>query len=109
MSIYASLPGVGLDEFDGPNGEVLTYMQSHVFPHPDNPRAAVGLASIPAWCVPGSEVEYNDEAVAEYLRLDVLEDADGYITATVVLTVAGATALRDQLTTWLDEPKEKVS
>jgi len=103
MSIYASGYDIGMDE-DRPTGEVLTYRGSHIFPEPDDVRGAVFLASIPGHCVPGQE-EDDFEHVATYLRLDVMENVDAMIDATVILTEAGARTLRDHLDAWIAAPK----
>lgn len=105
MSIYSSDYEVGLDE-EHPTGDVLAYRGSHIFPEPDDVRAAVFLSSIPGHCVPGGPVDDFDH-VGGFLRLDVMQNVDMLIDATVVLTVAGATLLRDQLTAWLDRPKRE--
>jgi hypothetical protein len=103
MSIYASGADVGMDDYGRHTGEVLIYRKSHVFPTPSDPTAWLGLGAIPGYCVPGHDEE-DDDLVAEYLRLDM--SADGkWVTSTVVLTVAGAKRLRDELTDWLNAKK----
>jgi len=105
MSIYASHEEIGEDE-SGLDGTVLAYQRSHVFPHIDHPPAAIGLAHIPSWCVPGADDEDDDfETVARYLRLDVRPSGE-MVEATVVLTEPAVRMLHEQLTGWLARPKQ---
>lgn len=104
MSIYASWEPIGLTEDEDFDGTVLEYLSSNRHPAPSDIGASVWVASIPAWCVPGCDDEESG-AVGEYLRLDV--SGSGF--STVVLTVAGAVKLRDQLTEWLAMEKVPAS
>ncbi len=107
MSIYAPWHAIGESEEDWThNGEVLTYMGSHVYPDPKNHKpASVGVSVIPGFVRRDTEQD-EDWPYAPYLRLDVTAWNDEYempmITGDVVLTRAAAVKLRDQLTAWID-------
>lgn len=103
MSIYASWAEIGEDE-SGIDGTVLQYQRSHVFPHIDHPAAALGIASIPEWCVPGIDSDELNDSVARFIRLDVREQGE-MVTSTVVLTEPAVVKLHAQLTDWLAHEK----
>lgn len=117
MSIWCSQPSIGHDQWtdDPPVGDVRSYAEgwSNHYPTTDGAveqPANIDLAHTPVWCVPGHHDD-DDERVGPWLRLGVYTtDHDGYTvgnpkSATVVMDEAAVTALRDQLTEWLDHPK----
>ena len=91
---------------------------SNHYPDDSDPGAMVGVASIPAWCVPGHDDE-RDDSFGPWLRLsiDSPQAQDWYdpdpskrptpapVFADVVLDEAAVAALRDDLTAWLDREK----
>lgn len=122
MSIYASWPEVGEYGEDAPDslygkpdGTVLSYMRSHVYPDPVNHRPGnVGIAHIPGFIwrdgLPESRKEQDEDyPVAPFVRLDVCEWSEEHgmpmVTGTVVLTPAAVERLRDDLTEWLERPR----
>ncbi|WP_136032493.1 hypothetical protein [Microbacterium sp. PF5] len=106
MSIYASKPEIGMTSHGVLDGTVRAYAGSGVWPGRVDGNAWVGLAVIPGYCVPGAPEDAEcTSTVGEYLRLDVADRGDP-IRTTVVLTVASATVLRDQLSEWIARPKE---
>ena len=128
MSIWCSWPHIGSDRGDAApeRGNVLTYAEGFSNHYPDltgthERPAAVALAHIPQWCVPGHE-ETGDYAICgPWLRLEVAgwqalnfwaKDALGKpltedVGATVVLDEEAVRSLRDDLTAWLDRPKAR--
>ena len=120
MSIWCSWQYIGELEDDRPDPAVpvLTYWEGWSNHYPkvgEEFPAAMGISSIPAFCVPGAPED--DYRVASWLRLSLSTTAgrsfhnvhgtaedrrpmihDG---GTVVLSRAAVTALRDQLTEWL--------
>lgn len=103
-------------------GNVLSYAEGFSNHYPDlagthERPAALALASIPEWCVPGNDGGIY--ALGPWLRLEVAapeslnfwaETPDGKPAveekgATVVLDEAAVRTLRDQLTEWLEKPK----
>jgi hypothetical protein len=106
VSIYASQPEIGMTEDGVLDGTVRAYAGSAIWPGRVEGNAWLGLAVIPGYCVPGAPEDAEvTTTVGEYLRLDVADRGDP-IHSTVVLTVAAATALRDQLTEWIGQEKE---
>jgi len=122
MSIWASLPNIGHDEFeDESRGIVVSYVDgwSNHYPSPDEgPEhpSSIDLATMPPWCVPGwSEHDGDDMSCGPWLRLCVhgwLHDwhnpRDGEVTeesASVVMDEAAARELHQQLSDWLARPK----
>ena len=120
MSIWCSWPTIGRDENDEIDlaGPVLTYWEGFGNHYPAVGQefpAALGLDSIPAFCMPGSDED--DDDVAPWLRLCLMttagrtfENPDGNAVdrrpmihdgGRVVLSRSAVTALRDQLTEWL--------
>lgn len=82
--------------------------------------AALAIATIPHWCVPGvEEGDFDYDAAGPWLRLEVTapetlnfweKDEAGNPKieqegATVILDEEAARSLRDDLTAWLDRPK----
>jgi len=123
VSIWCSWPTIGRDEDDEIDnaGPCLTYWEGRSNHYPkvgEEFPAAVSVDSIPAFCMPGADVnDDTGEDVAPWLRLCLMTTAgrsfhnvhgtaedrrpmihDG---GTVVLSRAAVTALRDQLTEWL--------
>lgn len=113
VSIYASWPDVGEDESDRPNGEVLTYRGSHVYPDPTTQKPGTcAIAHIPGFIGPhGDREQFEDWPYAPYLRLDIgsWDEQEGgpmiVDGATCVLTAAAVERLRDQLSQWLARPR----
>lgn len=135
MSIWASYGSIGWEpesqqSSDGVHwhtvpghmdrGTVIAYRQGWSNHYPDgDPGATVGVASIPAWCVPGhKDADESDECddVGPWLRLDIdSPDAKAYgaggreqlapVHGSAVLDEAAVRALRDGLTAWLDRGK----
>lgn len=124
MSIWASTDAVGQRDHVL-DGTVRTYADgwSNHYPGPDVERpASVGLAVIPAHCVPGRlDDAYDgdeDGAPGPWLRMSLLTEssrrADGHPVipdgATVVMTPDAARTLGQALTAWADgghtHPKE---
>lgn len=113
MSIFASYPDIGSREDDDTtDGTVLAYEGSHRYPKPGDPHANVGLATIPAWCVPGRDEpeDYDSDDVGPWVRLDVsTPNSDGNLRTsnaqTVLLSEDAARALAAQLVAWADQPK----
>lgn len=110
MSIFASYPDIGSREDDDTtDGTVLAYEGSHRYPRPGDPHATVGLASIPAWCVPGRGEDDSDD-VGPWVRLDVTTPNPHCVMRTtdeqtVLLSETAARALAAQLVEWADQPK----
>jgi hypothetical protein len=115
VSIYSSWPGIGQDEdTDAFDGTVRAYLGSHHYPLDGEPDAAVHVATIVPWCVPGhreTRVEEID-GVAPWLRLALhTPDDDGTGNRsmsnprTVALSEVAARALAAQLIEWADTPK----
>jgi len=97
------------EEFDG---SVRTYADgwSNHYPTDDVEKpAAVSLAGIPPWCVPGHRADEHLEHPGPWLRMSLLTQSrrrdggpvipDG---ATVVINPAAARALAAALTAWAD-------
>ncbi len=113
MSIFASFPDVGRGEDDYyMDGTVLAYGGSHHYPKPADPHASIGLASIPAWCVPGHDEpeDYDSDDAGPWVRLDVTTptpegDLRTTDAQTVLLSETAARALAAQLVAWADQPK----
>lgn len=101
-------------------GTVVAYRQgwSNHYPGQD-PGATVGVAHIPAWCVPGhKDADGSDECdvVGPWLRLDIdSPDAKAYgaggvehsapVHGSAVLDEAAARSLRDDIDAWLRRGK----
>lgn len=114
MSIFASYPDIGSrEDDDSTDGTVLAYEGSHRYPGAADRHATVGLASIPAWCVPGHDEpeDYVDyDCVGPWVRLDVTTpnphgDLRTTNAQTVLLSETAARALAAQLVQWADQPK----
>lgn len=108
-------------------GNVLSYAEgwSNHYPTLDGKAerpAALALASMPHWCVPGvAEGDHDYESAGPWLRVEVAapetlnfwrKDGDGNPAvetqgATVVLDEEAVRSLVDDLTTWLDRPKAR--
>lgn len=111
MSIYASWPDVGETHNGDPDGTVLSYIASHVYPDPGTHQpGAVGISHIPGFIwrtgLPESRRDQDEDTpVAPYLRLHVCnwDSTEGaqMMTGSAVLTRAAAERLRDDLTAWL--------
>lgn len=108
MSIWATCLVISDDPDDAP-GLVRRHDGSHLYPSADGPRAEVDLAEIPAWCVPGHELEHDSDAVGPWLRLGVdlgSEPTEGtFLWAPASLDEVAVRTLRDALSRWLDTPK----
>ena len=105
-------------------GNVISYAEGFSNHYPDltgshERPAALALATIPEWCVPGHDNSGVYDVVGPWLRVEVaapevlnfwekddggnpIVEAEG---ATVLLDIEAATALRDDLTKWLRQPK----
>jgi hypothetical protein len=137
MSIWCSHEHIGTDpndwtEMDGTpvpkvaeRGIVLSRANGFSNHHPDltgkyERPAAIGIAHIPEWCVPGhDETDDTYETVAAWLRLEVaatetlnfwVKDDDGNPTvdeehAIVVLDEEAVRSLHADLSRWLERPK----
>lgn len=90
MSIWASRIPIGWAE----NGKVKVCTDFDRYPDYDGGLSEVEVASIPAWCVPGHEDEYDSEAVGPWLRLATGSES-------VVLDERAVRTLRRQLGEWL--------
>lgn len=108
-------------------GNVLSYAEGFSNHFPDTTGnherpAAVALASIPVWCVPGHrDDEYDEKTVGPWLRLEVAapETLNHWVKsgagqpvaeerhATVVMDESAARSLVAQLNEWLDRPKAR--
>lgn len=99
MSIYASLPGLNTDEEPGPP---WTYQGSHILPAEEDTRAgSVGLALIPGHITrDGRDDQPDDSRPWPWLRLSVDTQPDD---PAVVLNIAQARHLAEQLTAWADQ------
>lgn len=102
MSVYCTF-----GEFDNTDGiyrAPITYRGSHIIPHHKDPRGGtLDLGYIPAFLTRGGD-GYDDAKEHglswwPYLRFS-LSDKEAW--ATVVLDRDQVTALRDELTQWLD-------
>ena len=108
MSIYCSRVTLGLDYWAGKkprrNGRVVTYPNNRLaLVDADNwPQGNVDTASIPAWCVPGHEEEYDGEAISEWMRLSV-SSAGSHLS--VLIDQKAARLLVKDLRSWLKYPK----
>ena len=136
MSIWCSWPHVGTDPNDwremngtpvpktAERGNVISFAEGFGNHYPDlsgthERPAAVALAHIPEWCVPGHSESDDEDINGPWLRLEVAapetlnfweKDDDGNPKvesegATVVMDEAAVRALRDDLSEWLDRPK----
>lgn len=113
MSIFASFPDIGSrEDDDATDGTVLAYEGSHRYPGAADRHAAVGLAIIPAWCVPGHDEpeDYDSDDLGPWVRLDVsTPNSDGNLRTSnaqmVLLSETAARALAAQLVAWADQPK----
>lgn len=105
MSIYSSRVTVGHDAFQRQDiGRVVA--------HPDNrlalvygehwPAGHVSTASIPPWCAPGHEEDWDGAECAPWLRLTV---SAGGLYGDVLMDSGAARALAADLLAWADEPK----
>lgn len=122
MSIWSPFAEIGFPwifrESKRPRGgTVRGYAEgwSNHFPTADvEGPGCIMLASVPVWCVPGHYDEEDWERVGEWLRVHVHATGHDYWTkedyvadATVVLNVAAARALRDELDRWISQPKAR--
>jgi hypothetical protein len=106
VSIYASIEGIG-DHGDPEHlGAPWTYQGSHIPPRADGPRAgSVGLAVIPSHITAdGRDDRPCDGPPWPWLRVHL--DVPGDDPA-VLLDVAQARYLANQLTTWADQAEGK--
>ncbi|NNG36922.1 hypothetical protein [Nakamurella aerolata] len=94
MSIWASRTPIG---WSADYGKVKVCEDSHRYPDYDGGLSEVEVASIPAWCVPGHEDQYESEAVGPWLRLTGIES--------VVLDEQAVRVLCGQLCEWLAQDK----
>ena len=104
MSIYASTIVLGDEDDEDSDGTVLVREggTNHYPNLEQNRRGTIDGALIPAWCVEGHRDDYNSTAVGGWYRLSfVTPDADGQM----LLDVDAVTALRDDLTRWLEYDK----
>lgn len=123
MSIWNSAHVVGFERWNGwakrpLGGTVRAYAEGWSNHYPTNDvegPAAIELATIPVWCVPGHHDE-DDDRLGPWLRVTVTAEGtdhwkDGptpyYSTTTVVLNERAASALRDHLDHWLARPKAR--
>jgi len=124
VSIWCSTHTVGFDRFAEwakrpTGGAVRAYAEgwSNHYPTADvEGPAAIDLATIPTWCVPGHRAANPDaeRRCGPWLRLTVAADGTDhrkgepyYSTTTVVLNENAARALRDHLDEWLARPKAR--
>lgn len=118
MSIYASWPDIGEYEDGTPDGTVLSYIGSHIYPEPSTHMpGTVGISHIPGFIWrSGLPVERqdqdDDDPIAPFLRLDVgtwdTTERRPMMADTVVLARAAVERLRDDLTAWLERPMHDV-
>src|SRR5690349_13220183 len=104
MSIYATTIILGDEDDDEPPGVVLVRENgTNHYPNPEqNRRGSIDGAHIPAWCVHGHEDDFNYTALGGWYRLSfVTPDSYGQM----LLDVDAVTALRDDLTRWLEYDK----
>lgn len=117
MSIWASWRTIGWDDEDDlQRGEVRSYAHGWGNHYPTTDGAVeqlanVDLAYIPGYCVPGyADDVYADMATGPWLRLYVSsrEYIDGKPvgpdTAAVILDVAAARHLAEDLIEWVNQP-----
>ena len=105
MSIYATIATLNPDDHpDGP-GRPHEYQGSHILPNTDSPRGGdIQLAEIPSHITrDGRDDQPEDGAPWPWLRLSV----DAYYSADVVLDVAQARYLAEQLSDWADRAEGK--
>lgn len=103
-------------------GTVRAYSKGWLNHYPTNDvegPAAIELATIPSWCVPGHYEEHTAAAerrCGPWLRMTVAAEGDDYwkkpaepyySSTTVVLNERAAKALRDHLDEWLARPKAR--
>lgn len=124
MSIWSSWEEIGYDMvFRSPKphrGQVRSYASgwSNHYPTTDGAveqPAAVGVASMPVWCVPGHEDDYSDDTVGPWLRLEVASAQHSWKDggkptglpegAAVVMDEEAARSLAADLLAWADRPK----
>ena len=120
MSIWASHDPVGHDDHEPlRGGDVRSYATgwSNHYPTTDGEveqPAAVGIAHIPTWCVPGHRDadDYDDFPLGPWVRLDVIthdhengKPVSGPWSHSVVMDEAAARQLAADLLKWADAPK----
>lgn len=126
MSIWCSSHVVGFDQRAGwakrpTGGTVRAYAEGWSNHYPTNDvegPAAIDLATVPVWCVPGhhDETPGSERRCGPWLRMTVTAEGTDhwnggptpyYSTTTVVLNERAARALRDHLDEWLSRPKAR--
>lgn len=132
MSIWGSEDVAGVDENDKHDGSVVSYINGWSNHYPgkfvkseeqygsakditEETPASVGTGWLSPWCVPGQDEDTVDEdALGPWLRLDVTMrpvsiwagvEIGNQDVHSVCMNEAAVTALRDNLSEWLERPK----
>lgn len=113
VSIYGTSFGVGDPRYDEDTPGVVLIRDNGTNHYPSlalNRRGSIDGAEIPSWCVPGHT--YDDvpdppgyDAPGSWYRLCCFAIERGPEHMEMLLDPDAATALRDDLTRWLEKPK----